>query len=408
MMKRNVFFMIILLAGSVLSAQEPRSPLVEPRSPPLAEPILVSYERNFTRAALSAKAEVLRDAATDEEAADFIGQLYDFALVFSVQNAEILREDTDMIALTVLAARGAGTAGYTASADTLWQVFNVYHDSLIRTAVLESLARLGKGNPKVAGNLNEFLANQNNLYRSRMTIDFSTLEACITALASLGEPSSFPVLFSALILGYPNNIVREAEKALGEIQGDYKQYLIDVIRRNPPVEKLAAFHAGINNPRFGAAEKGEIAEAALDESLTLSASGSEDTAVSDLGYAAVKAVTGIQWNQAGGLAIRHFYRVQTGYQAGAVSQDRLVEAIECLGAMRSPEAAEVLVLQLGYINSQTESKGGYDGDITLAIVKALGEIGDKAAFDNLLYISYLFYSEQIQTAAREALNRLRW
>jgi hypothetical protein len=396
-MKRNVLSVFTVgLVASLLSAQEPRSPQA---------PILVSYERNFARAALSAKAEVLRDAATDENAPEFIGQLYDFALVFAIQNAEILREDTDLIALTVFAAQGAGAAGYAESADTLWTVFTVYRDSLIRTAVLGSLARLGKGNPRMVVNLNEFLAGQNNLYRSRMTVDFSTLEACIAALASLGDPSSYPVLFSALILGYPNNIAREAEIALGEIQGDYRQFLIDVIRRNPPAEKLAAFNAGINNPRFGSAEKGEIAEAALDEGLS---SPSGDGAVSALRYAAVKALTAMRWTKAAGLAIRHFYRVQTDYQAGAVARDRLIEAIDCLGAMRSPEAAEVLVLQLGYINAQTERKGDYDADLTLAVIRALGEIGDKAAFDNLLYVSYLSYAEQIQAAAKDALNLLRW
>jgi hypothetical protein len=63
---------------------------------------------------------------------------------------------------------------------------------------------------------------------------------------------------------------------------------------------------------------------------------------------------------------------------------------------------------MGYINSQTERNGEYDGELTMAVVKTLGEMGDKAAYDNLLYISHLSYPEQIKAAAREALNRLRW
>jgi HEAT repeat protein len=76
--------------------------------------------------------------------------------------------------------------------------------------------------------------------------------------------------------------------------------------------------------------------------------------------------------------------------------------------MESSDAAMALALQLGLINAQTEKTGLYDEDITLAAVQALGAIGDKAAFDYLLYISYLPYPEHIQAAAKEALNRLKW
>ncbi|MDR1278659.1 MAG: hypothetical protein LBK02_07900 [Treponema sp.] len=373
------------------------------------ETILDSYERNFIRASLSTKAGILRDAATDDRSPEFIGQLYEFALNFSLGNAEILRGDPDMISLTVLACRGAGTAGYTASVDSLWKVFMAYRDSLTRVEALGALAHLGKGNIQVVENLNQFLANQNNLYRSGMAPDYPTLSACISALASLGNSASFPVLFSAMIAGYPNTIGQEAAQALGLIQGDYKQYLSDVIRKNPPAEKMAAFRAGMGTDRFGSAEKGQLAETALEVGLALSPAGrEEDSAVSSLRYSAVSALTGLQWTEASPLVIKHFYRVQADYQNGAVSRERLLEAISCLGAMGSSDAAQALALQLGFLNSQTERSGEFDDAITLAVVNALGAIGDKSAFDYLLYISYLSYPEHIQAAAREALTQLKW
>jgi HEAT repeat protein len=373
------------------------------------ETILGSYERNFIRASLSTKAGILRDAATDDRSPEFIGQLYEFALDFSLRNAEILRDDPDMIALTVLACRGTGTAGHGASVDSLWKVFLAYRDSLTRAEALSALALLGKGNIQVVENLNQFLANQNNLHRSGMGSDYPTLSACISALAVLGDKSSFPVLFSAMIAGYPNNIAQEAARALGSIQGDYKQYLIDVIRKNPPAEKAAAFRAGIGNDRFGNAEKGQLAETALEVSLSLSpGSGEGDPDIAGLRYAAVSALTQLQWTGASPLVIKHFYRVQADYQNGAASRERLLEAINCLGAMGSSDAAQALALQLGFLNSQTERSGEFDDAITLAVVKALGAIGDKSAFDYLLYISYLSYPEHIQAAAREALTLLKW
>jgi len=68
----------------------------------------------------------------------------------------------------------------------------------------------------------------------------------------------------------------------------------------------------------------------------------------------------------------------------------------------------VLGLQLGLINIRTERTGLFDSEVTLAIVQALGHIGDNAVFDHLLHISNLSYPEYIQAAAREAIDNLKW
>jgi hypothetical protein len=106
--------------------------------------------------------------------------------------------------------------------------------------------------------------------------------------------------------------------------------------------------------------------------------------------------------------IKHFYRVQTDYNNGAAAREQLLEAVACLGAMNSGEAAQTLALQLGLFNSQMERTGEYDAGILLGVINALGELGDKIAFDYLLYIGYLDYPEEVQAAARSALNRLSW
>ncbi|MDL2228747.1 hypothetical protein LJC14_00680 [Treponema sp. OttesenSCG-928-L16] len=373
------------------------------------EPILISYKRNFVRANLATKSGILRDAATDERASEFIGPLYEFALNFALQNADILKDDPDMIALTVLASRGLGEIGYRQSVDTLWTVFMTYRDSVTRVEVLKTLAVVGKGNALVAENLNQFLANQNNLYRSGMVPDYPTLSACISTLSALGDGSSFPILFSSMIAGYPGSITQEAADALGSIEGDYKQYLIDVMRKNPPAEKLAAFRAGVRNEKFSEADLGDLAETALEISLELFPANAEgEAAVRDLRYSAVNTLGDLKWTKATPLVIKHFYRVQGDYGNGNAAKDQFLNAIVCLGAMGSSEAAQVLALQLGLLNSQMERTGEFDDAVILAVINALGNLGDKIAFDYLLYIGYLPYPEPIQLAAREALNRLKW
>jgi hypothetical protein len=373
------------------------------------EPILTAYQRNFIRANLAAKAGVLTDAATDERASEFMGPLYAYALDFILKNGPILRDDPDMIGLTVLVCKGVGQAGYAESADALWQVFTAYQDSLVRVEVLGALSVLGRGNAALTEKLNQFLAAQNARYQSGAAPDYPAFSACIAALGVLGDHTSFPVLFSVITAGYPEEIIRETSKALGAIRGDFGQFLLEVIRKNPPEEKLAAFRVGVDNPRFTDAERGELAETALETSLDfIPGSASGGTAIAELRYVSVPVLTRLKWIRATPLAVKHFYRVQSDYGNGAVPKGYLLDAVACLGAMENSEAAQVLVLQLGYLNSQMEQGGGFDEALTLAVARALGEIGDKAAFDQLLYMSYLPYPEPVQAAARDALNRLKW
>jgi len=420
---RTSFFLFtfIFLAFAFNSAVTPNAGLYAQES------ILSSYERNFIRASLSAKTGILTDAATDGRAKEFIGDLYQFALRFALDNSEHLRNDPDMIALIGTAARGAGTSGNTASVNTLWDLFLVYPNSYSRVEILGALGSLGKGNPLVVRNLNQFLNEQNISYRERTTgqpgqsynsfgagqaafsPDYSVLSACIAALGALGDDSSFPFLFSTMTAGYPQAVTQETLKALDSIQGNYKNYLVDIIMRNPFPEKAAAFRIGAYNEKLSPADRGEIAQTALEVSLNaLSSDGALSSAESSLRYDAVTVLTRLKWNPAAPLAIRNFYQVRSDYDQGHSPKERLVEAIACLGVMGSAEAAQALALQLGYFNSQTENTGEYDEAVILALINALGELGDKAAFDYLLYISYLNYPDRIQAAAREALNRLKW
>ncbi|MDR2134930.1 MAG: hypothetical protein LBP27_07480 [Treponema sp.] len=371
-------------------------------------PILNSYQQNFIRANLSMKADILRDAATDGRAKEFIGQLYEFALNFALQNAEILKDDPDMTSLVGIAAKGAGDSEYRASVDTLWQVFQAYPDSFSRVTILESLAVLGKGNARLVENLNRYLEGQNRLFRGGIKTDYPSVSACVSALGQVGDASSFPALFSTLTASYPENIGRLAAGALDSLPGDYRQFLIDVIRRNPPADKLAALKTGTGNSRLGPSEQGQLAETALGQGLVSREGDEGDAVLAELRYTAIETFIRLRWTPGSGLAVRHFYRVQADYQHGKVSRERFMEAIDCLAVMESPEAAQALALYLGLVNAQTEKSGTCDETLVLAVIRALGSIGDKSAFDHLLYISYLPYPDHIQAAAKEALIRLKW
>ena len=67
-----------------------------------------------------------------------------------------------------------------------------------------------------------------------------------------------------------------------------------------------------------------------------------------------------------------------------------------------------LTAYLEELNRQKENETDVSSAIVLSVIKTLGAIGDKSAFDSLLAVTYLDYDESILSAARKALSGLRW
>ena len=303
------------------------------------------------------------------------------------------------------AAQDAAQDATLNAAQDLWQSIVLSSDTDKIVGLIIDLGSLGKGNQEVVENINNYLMELNNLFISGNMVDYSIVSACITALMELGDSSSYPVLFSVLIADYPEVIAFEAFGALDLISGNLHRFLLGVMETKPSAEKFVALKTGIDGRQLTVSERGQLAELALELSITTAG---DDADLIAMRYAAVTALTELGWKRANALAIRHYYRTQADFMQGTVSKDRFIEAILCLGAVGDSDAALALVLQLGLINARTERTGIFDSEITMAIIRALGNIGDNAAFDHLLNASYLSYDEDITSAATEAIARLKW
>jgi len=372
-----------------------------------SEAALQAYKQKFSRADLSAKAVILEEAAGDKSVKEDIGELCEYALQFALDNSELLKNDPEMINMIAIAVNRLRNTGRSASLGTLLRLFLIYPDSATGADILVALGNLGRGNQEVINGVNNFLTEQNTRYMSGSGVNYMMVSASIAAIIELGDSSSYDPLFAALCASYPEVIAFEAYGAMEIIPGNFKQFLFDKIVKNPPEEKYAAFKAGINSDRLSLSERGQLAELALEQSLA-SFSAEDNADLTAMRYAAAISLIPLRWTRANALAIRHYYRVLTDFQHSAISKQRFIEAIALLGAVGNSDAALVLALQLGLINARTERAGSYDSEITMAIVQALGRIGDKAAFDQLLSVRSLSYPENIHAAAKEAIDRLKW
>lgn len=367
--------------------------------------LIQTYRRNFARSSLGTKYELLKEAS----AYPGLGPLYETALQFVLNNASLLAQDALVRDITILAVAQIRKEGYAQASENMWSLFRVFKENTVRVPILQTLGAVAKGNAKIIAELNQFLDAQIALFRSSVAPDTPVLNAAVEALGQLGDPSSFSYLFAVYTAGVNKGVTDTAALAMSRLSGDYSAFLAEVVRKNPPADKVAALEAGLRGDALSPEKRAELAETALNVGVSYqSPSPADQGAVVSLRAIAARELTVRQWQRASPLAVKHFYDFQIQYNRGQVSKFNFLESIALLGAMGTSEAAQALSLYLQLINTETEQGKSFDEQIALAVVNNLGTLGDKTAFDYLLYVGYLQYPETVKRAARDALQKLRW
>lgn len=369
--------------------------------------LIDTYRRNFVRSSLGTKLELLKEASAYESVN--MGPLYDTAVQFVLGNITLLANDPLMRDMAILSVTMIRKYHYAPASDNMWSLFGIYTDNLVRVAILQTLAETAAGNKAILKALNAYLDGQLTLFKAGSAPDASVLDATVYAIGQLGDSSSFPFLFSAYMASVSVGITNRASAAMAALNGDYAAFLTGVIQTHSPAEKAAALEAGLQKDALPADRRGALAESALAVGVShQGAMPADQPYIIALRTSAARELTALGWQKASPLAIKHFYDFQIQYSRGQVSKADFLDSIALLGAMGTTEAAQALALYLQLINTETEQGKPIDEQITLAVVNNLGMLGDKTAFDYLLYIGYLQYPESIKKASRDALQRLRW
>lgn len=393
-MKRGLVVFLIVFMNISISAQE--------------DSVVLSYRRNFIRASLITKIELIQDAGKIQERD--MSPLYAEALNFVLSNAPVLGEDSNLekLALTV-----SGFLGVNGSSPELlepsWNLFEAYGSSEIKTNILKAIPSLvDDGNKSVAvGNINNYLAQQIERQSQGMVFDKNVVSEAVSALGVLSDSSSFDVLYKGVMTFSDNELILLCFDSLANLEGMILDNISRMLSMGNYTDKLKVFRMAVSSSYVDDITRGELAEEALETSLGAD-SGKDDQSALELRYEAVSVITDVKWVKASPLAIKHFYLAQDDYRRGNATISMFVDSIKCLGVMGTAEAAQSLSIYLGLLNSEMEQTRNYNEQVLLAIIKSLGDLGDKSAFDYLLYVSYLDYPESIKVASRDALERLKW
>ena len=336
------------------------------------------------------------------------------AIQFALDNKEILGNDRELDALVVSAILTI-TPEYVASADKLSQaeilfnftkLFNIFSSSnTVQIAVLSKILLL-----KDSIQTTEFTEELNNYLQSDgiATADKSVLKSVISTLESIGNNKSFNILFSLYINPEFNSVQNELESTLIKLAPNNIDEILYIINEKNIAKNKPLFEKIVKNSKISKNNLCEIAENLLNSSILYVENSTEKDDFSKLQIEVLQVLSSNNWTRASSSAISFFIFAKDKFTNGLISEEDMIKIVSSLINVAPIESISPLVSYLVELNSLTEMEKSVSIPVVEAVIKTLGAIGNKSAFDSLLGVTYLNYPESVLSAAREALAGLKW
>lgn len=354
----------------------------------------------FVGGTLNDKTTVIEKAAAEEGSEALITE----GLVFADTHAALLGNEQPMIEL---AAKAVSYAEKCDSADTytlVMSIFQKYQDSTVRQACLNYLLTTKRTSDRTAPVIEEYASELLNTDES----DSALMESCIEVLDKIHSNSSFRVFFNYASAGFlEKSIQNRALVAMNRLTDVYRINMLSIISDSVVPNKLTALRMILANGVNSEILRAEAAETALSTAI-IHAGDTFDASLIDLQMTALAELRRLSWTHSAGLAADFFAVARTEFESGVLLPAQFIEVIESVQELSVVKAGGLFTEYLNACNKDVENGLSCSVPVVLAVIKSLGALGDKVAFDSLLYVSYVPYPDEVVLASREALARLKW
>ena len=369
-----------------------------------------SSKIKFIKGNLADKTAAVREAG-DSEA----GWISEQAVAFCLENKDILGNDRELDGLAVAAVLSYSPESVKKLSDTDKQnltknfisLFSKFNQSnTVQIAVISKIVAL-----KEYIHTASFTELLNNYLKTTdvKSADSGVYKTSINALESIGNEDSFNILYSFLNNSNYSAYKNEIEKTTIALIPNAMNEVLVLIKGSDMKKISEIFALTQKNASISKKNLCEIAENVLNESILLidnsSGISSEDIKVQ---MTALSILSENNWTRASASAISYFQLSKKLYEKKNMSEEQFKTVITSLRNIAPLDAVSLLISYLEELNSLVEKGSTIASEIVTAVINTLGAIGDKAAFDSLLAVTYLNYEESVLTAAREALSGLRW
>lgn len=359
-----------------------------------------NLKKIFVSGTITDKSEVLDKAASEQGAESLIVDGLSFADMY----ASLLSNEQHMIDLASKAVSYADLYDGAETYNLVTDIFQKYSDIKVRQACLNYLLKTKRLSDKTAPVIEQYameLLNDGG-------VEEDTMLSCLSVLEKIHSNSSFRTFFdyasSTFISWKLQSVARAAMTSLTDV---YRINMLSIIKDSPVPNKLSALQLVLANEMNSDILCAEAAETALSTSI-IHVGDTFDTALTDLQMTALGELRRLSWTRSANLVADYFAVARDEFEDGILPSSQFIIVIETVKELSVVKAGSLLADYLNYCNANVENGLSCSVPVVLAVIKSLGALGDKVAFDALLYVSYVPYPDEVILASREALARLKW
>lgn len=365
-------------------------------------------QRNFVKGNIIDKTEAVK-AASEVEIVD----LAKAAIEFSLNYKEILGDDSDLSALaisgiTALPVEYIENSNMTEKnliSEKLIGLYSVFEDENVKIAVLNKISSFKFSVENFIPLLNDFVKNS-SVNEENLVL----LKSVVNTLGSIGNNQSFIIMLGALSEKKWEPLFENLEKSLCMLAEPLEKEILDILRKGNVKDCRRLFDLIVKKSENSQIFKAEIAENVLLRTIYIyenSNSTGED--LISLQLESFDFLKKLKWTRASNTIVSYLKTARSEYDQKLLEEDKFCEIITGVSDVAPIGAIQPLATYLIFLNSKMEEKSSdVSENLVLAIIKSLGAIGDKNAFDALLGVTYFEYSDSVIAAARDALAKLKW
>lgn len=337
------------------------------------------------------------------------------AIDFSLENKDLLGNDRELEGLAVAAIlsispdyiKNANDSQKSIIVSQFINLFNKFSTSnTVAIATLTKYSSLYEylQDRQFVETLNFFLKSQ-----EIKKTDESVMNSVFNTLQLIGNSETFLILYDIFDDKNYAHLKNEIENTLVSLSFISQNEIIGLLETADVKDLSQIFKIIKKNSKISKNYVCDVSEKVISKSILLLGSSSfvsqEDILVQ---LEALNNLSDNKWTRASLVAVSYFQFAKKIYNQNLMTETQFESVINCLSNVSPVDAVIPLTAYLEELNRQKENETDVSSAIVLSVIKTLGAIGDKSAFDSLLAVTYLDYDESILSAARKALSGLRW
>lgn len=366
---------------------------------------LLNLRKDFISAGIDVKAVILRSLSQSEDKS--LIPIYQDAVEYVKTSYAILQNDDRLLNIGIIAVTKLGELNELKASASIRYLFSTVENEDFQIACLKSLSKLVQKDSAFTDYLNSLYDSGLSDLLSGKASNVNLLRVYAEALGNFADPSSFDVLIKTLFYPVNDGLKDTVKTALNNISFNYfDEILAKTMQKN--IQYIWTLYLlAKENKRIEGPELGRISELVIDYGLK-NLKGADLESSENLIEETLPVLSALKWSKASSQVNKFFYYAQGLRKTSLRGDELLIKIIDCMGNLGTIECSQNLSIFLGVLNSETEKTKQYSEPLVLSVITALRKLGDKTAFDYLLYVEYLNYSETVKQASRNAIEELKW